>query len=89
MNARSGGGACIESEDGKAVHMAKAGSGYILQAGEGHLSDVVNTEFVLDMQRKLYRWSAADPEKRFANLFNIVCDRKTLLRAWQRLARTG
>ena len=51
------------------------------------MSDTVNTEFILEMQRKLYRWSAADPEKRFADLFNIVCDRRTLLRAWQRLAR--
>ena len=51
------------------------------------LSDAVNTGFILDMQRKLYRWSAADPEKRFADLFNIVCDRATLAYAWQRLAR--
>jgi RNA-directed DNA polymerase len=67
--------------------MAKAGSGYTLQAGDGHLSDAVNAGFILDMQRKLYRWSAANPEKRFADLFNIVCDRGTLLRAWERLAR--
>jgi retron-type reverse transcriptase len=52
-----------------------------------NLSDTVNTEFILDMQRKLYRWSAADPHKRFVDLFNIVCDRRTLLRAWERLAR--
>ena len=51
------------------------------------LSDAVNTGFILDMQRKLYRWSAADPDKRFADLFNIVCDRGTLFQAWQRLAR--
>ena len=51
------------------------------------MSDTVNTGFILDMQRKLYRWSAADPDKRFADLFNIVCDRRTLFRAWQRLAR--
>jgi hypothetical protein len=37
--------------------MAKAGSGYTLQAGDGLLSDTVNTGFILDMQRKLYRWS--------------------------------
>ncbi len=42
------------------------------------MSDAVNTGFILDMQRKLYRWSAADPDKRFADLFNIVCDRGTL-----------
>ena len=51
------------------------------------LSETVNTGFILHMQRKLYRWSAADPEKRFADLFNIVCDRRMLLHAWQRLAR--
>jgi len=68
--------------------MAKAGSGYNLQAGDGQtLSDTVNTGFSLDMQRKLYRWSAADPDRRFADLFNIVCDRRTLLHAWERLAR--
>ena len=38
------------------------------------MSDTVNTEFILDMQRKLYRWSVADPDKRFADLFNIVCE---------------
>ena len=38
----------------------------------------VNTGSILDMQRKLYRWSAADPDKRFADLFNVVCDRGTL-----------
>jgi RNA-directed DNA polymerase len=53
----------------------------------GTLSGTVNTGFILDMQRKLYRWSAADPEKRFADLFNIVCDHGTLAQAWQRLAR--
>jgi RNA-directed DNA polymerase len=67
--------------------MAKAGSGYNLQAGDGRVSDTVNTGLILDMQRKLYRWSAADPDKRFADLFNIVCDRGTLLHAWQRLSR--
>ncbi|MCA7120533.1 MAG: hypothetical protein LGL72_14290, partial [Acidibrevibacterium sp.] len=51
------------------------------------MSGTVNTGFILDMQRKLYRWSAADPEKRFADLFNIVCDHGTLAQAWQRLAR--
>ena len=51
------------------------------------MSDTVNAEFILDMQRKLYRWSAADPDKRFAGLFNIVCDPRTLLPAWERLTR--
>jgi group II intron reverse transcriptase/maturase len=51
------------------------------------LSDTVNTEFILDMQRKLYRWSAATSDKRFADLFNIICDRGTLFHAWERLAQ--
>ncbi len=51
------------------------------------MSGSVNTGFVLDMQRKLYRWSYADAEKVFADLFNLVRDRRTLDAAWQRLAR--
>ncbi|WP_247356714.1 MULTISPECIES: reverse transcriptase domain-containing protein [unclassified Bradyrhizobium] len=47
----------------------------------------VNTAFVLDMQRKLHRWSIANAEKVFADLFNIVCDRRTLLESWRRLTR--
>lgn len=49
--------------------------------------DAVNTAFVLDMQRKLYRWSVADADKVFADLFNIVCDRRTLSESWLRLTR--
>ena len=47
----------------------------------------VNIAFVLDMQRKLYRWTSAKPDKVFADLFNLVCDRRTLSAAWQRMAR--
>lgn len=51
------------------------------------MTDAVNIAFVPDMQRKLYRWSTADPDKRFADLFNLVCDRRTLEAAWQKLSR--
>lgn len=51
------------------------------------MSGAVNIAFVLDMQSKLHRWSAENPEKRFSDLFNLVCDRRTLEVAWQRLAR--
>lgn len=51
------------------------------------MSGPVNTGFILDMQRKLYRWSYADTEKVFVDLYNLVCDRRTLDIAWQRLAR--
>lgn len=47
----------------------------------------MNTEAILDMQGKLYRWSRGDRRKVFADLFNLVCDRGTLEIAWQRLAR--
>jgi group II intron reverse transcriptase/maturase len=53
------------------------------------MSDEVNTSFVLDMQRKLYRWSHEDPDKVFADLFNIVCDRRILTAAWERLVRNS
>lgn len=53
------------------------------------MSSDVNTSFVLDMQRKLYRWSNEDPDKVFADLFNLVCDRRTLDEAWRRLARNN
>jgi RNA-directed DNA polymerase len=65
--------------------MAKGDSGYSKLTGGG--SGAANAAFVLDMQqRKLHRWSEADPNKGFADLFNLVCDRRTLARAWQRLA---
>ena len=51
------------------------------------MSNSVNIEFVLDMQRKLYRWSHAEPNGTFGDVFNLVCDRRTLAYAWQRLAR--
>ena len=37
------------------------------------MSDAVNTGFILDMQRKLYRWSAADPEKRSSPTCSTWC----------------
>ena len=40
---------------------------------------------VLDIQRKLHQWSKADAEKRFEDLFNLVCDRATLVVAWDRV----
>ena len=41
---------------------------------------------VLDHQRKLHRWARAEPDKRFGDLFNLVCDQATLLTAWERVA---
>ena len=53
------------------------------QEADRRLSDSMNIEFILDMQRKLYRWSRSNPDRRFDDLFNLVCDRRSLWRAWQ------
>lgn len=47
----------------------------------------VNTEVILDMQRKLYGWSRNDPKKVYSDLFNLVCDRRTLALAWKQLSK--
>ena len=40
---------------------------------------------VLGIQRKLHRWTKADGEKRFDDLFNLVHDRAMLVVAWDRV----
>lgn len=40
---------------------------------------------VLGIQRKLHRWAGDDRGRRFADLHNLVCDRATLLVAWERV----
>ncbi|WP_007513513.1 group II intron reverse transcriptase/maturase [Frankia saprophytica] len=41
---------------------------------------------VSGMQAKLHRWAAADPGRRFDDLYNFVCDPATLLVAYRRVA---
>src|SRR5689334_15810258 len=41
---------------------------------------------VSEMQAKLHRWAAADPGRRFGDLFNLVHDPATLLLAFDRVA---
>src|SRR5215207_9266208 len=41
---------------------------------------------VSEMQAKLHRWAAADPGRRFDDLFNLVHDPATLLVAFDRVA---
>jgi RNA-directed DNA polymerase len=41
---------------------------------------------VSEMQAKLHRWAAADPGRRFDDLFNFVCDPATLCVAFERVA---
>jgi RNA-directed DNA polymerase len=40
---------------------------------------------VLGIQTKLHRWATDDPDRRFADLFNLVCDPAFLLVAWHRV----
>jgi RNA-directed DNA polymerase len=47
---------------------------------------VVANAQVLGYQRKLHRWARSEPSKRFGDLFNLVCDRATLMAAWERVA---
>jgi RNA-directed DNA polymerase len=41
---------------------------------------------VAEMQAKLHRWAAADPGRRFDDLFNFVYDPATLIVAFDRVA---
>jgi retron-type reverse transcriptase len=50
-------------------------------------SDPVNIGFILNMQRKLYRWSREAPDRVYKDLFNLVCDRRSLWLAWKQLCR--
>ena len=40
---------------------------------------------VLGIQAKLHRWAAADPDRRFGDLFNLVADPAVLMVAWHRV----
>jgi RNA-directed DNA polymerase len=47
----------------------------------------VAQERVLHFQRKLHEWASADAERRFHDLWNLVCDPATLVVAWSRVSR--
>jgi RNA-directed DNA polymerase len=40
---------------------------------------------VLGIQRKLHKWASDDPNRRFCDLHNLVCDPATLVVAWSRV----
>ena len=44
-------------------------------------------ERVLYYQRKLHEWASDDAERRFCDLWNLVCDPATLVVAWSRVSR--
>lgn len=41
---------------------------------------------VLHFQRKLHEWASSDAERRFHDLWNLVCDPATLQVAWSRVS---
>ncbi|WP_222708944.1 reverse transcriptase domain-containing protein [Nonomuraea sp. C10] len=41
---------------------------------------------VREMQTNLHRWAVADPGYRFDDLYHLVCDRRFLAMAWDRVA---
>ena len=47
----------------------------------------VAQERVLHFQHKLHEWASADAERRFHDLWNLVCDPATLVVAWSRVSR--
>jgi len=47
----------------------------------------VARERVLHFQRKLHEWASDDAERRFCDLWNLVCDPATLVVAWSRVSR--
>ena len=40
---------------------------------------------VLEIQAKLHRWASDDPDRRFDDLYNLVCDPAFVLVAWDRV----
>jgi hypothetical protein len=54
---------------------------------EEGLSGPMNIGFILNMQRKLYRWSRENPDRVYSDLFNLVCDRRSLWLAWNQICR--
>lgn len=60
---------------------APLNSGALLEA-----DPVGPRQWVSEMQAKLHRWAAADPGRRFDDLFNLVHDPATLIAAFDRVA---
>jgi RNA-directed DNA polymerase len=48
---------------------------------------MVAQERVLHFQRKLHEWASRDAERRFHDLWNLVCDPATLVVAWSQVSR--
>ncbi|NCD17687.1 MAG: group II intron reverse transcriptase/maturase [Actinobacteria bacterium] len=60
---------------------ASVNIGATVWPGEAQAAVVVRS-----MQTKLHRWAVTDRDRRFDDLYNLVCDPAFLLVAWQRVA---
>ena len=58
-----------------------------MNTGAPFPSVAVAQERVLHFQRKLHEWASKDAERRFHDLWNLVCDPATLVVAWSRVSR--
>src|SRR3954470_14060508 len=56
-----------------------------VNAGAPSTLPKADAERVLGIQRKLHKWASDDPNRRFCDLHNLVCDPATLMVAWQRV----
>ena len=56
-----------------------------MNAGAPSMPPKAAAERVLGIQRKLHKWASDDPNRRFTDLHNLVCDPATLMVAWQRV----
>src|SRR4051794_23554547 len=75
--------------------MAKGGSGLVasdwnarrssLNSGAPWPTPEAAAQRVLDIQRKLHKWSTDDQDRRYTDLHNLVYDPATLMVAWQRV----
>src|SRR6266536_3994481 len=73
-----GGSECVARCDGRRPPVNTGASFPDLKEAEGR---------VLHFQRKLHEWASADAERRFHDLWNLVCDPASLVVAWSRVSR--
>ena len=56
-----------------------------VNAGASSATSKVALGRVLGIQRKLHKWASDDPDRRFSDLHNLVCDPAVLMMAWLRV----
>jgi RNA-directed DNA polymerase len=73
-----GGSECVARCDGRRPPVNTGAPFPDLKKAEGR---------VLHFQRKLHEWASEDAERRFCDLWNLVCDPATPVVAWSRVSR--